>query len=233
MGYFEEIALGSISLKPSLWLRLVNDTFIQRPNQEDIWTLLDHMNSIRSSIEFTMEEEKDNWLSFLDVLITHTEQEFSLSGYHNPTFTRENLTFHSHHLYNEKKGIVCCLQQRAKAISRDSNAYQEERKSLGDALHHNNYPESITSTPRNLNQTTENNTRKLTKVCLPFVKDQTKKFKRYVVHMISGQYLEVAWLFKNIFSESSPQHNTTWIRIVCTPCHTVVVKYTKVRHGAH
>ena len=46
IDYFEEMALGSTSLKPSMWLRYVDDTFILWPHQ----ILLDHVNSIRPSI---------------------------------------------------------------------------------------------------------------------------------------------------------------------------------------
>ena len=60
--YFDEMALGSTSLKSSMWLRYVDDTFILRPHQEDVQILLDHVNSIRSSIQFIMEKEQDNKL---------------------------------------------------------------------------------------------------------------------------------------------------------------------------
>ena len=36
MKYFEEMALGSTSLNPSMWLRYVDDTFILWPHQEDV-----------------------------------------------------------------------------------------------------------------------------------------------------------------------------------------------------
>ena len=47
MEYFEEMALGSTSLKPSLWLRYVDDTFILWPHLENVQILLDHVNSIQ------------------------------------------------------------------------------------------------------------------------------------------------------------------------------------------
>ena len=50
MEFFKEMALGSTSLKPSMWLRYVDDTFILWPHQEDVQILLDHVNSIRPSI---------------------------------------------------------------------------------------------------------------------------------------------------------------------------------------
>ena len=70
MEYFEDMALDSASLRPTMWLRYVDDTFIHWPHQEDVQVLLDHVNTIRPSIQFTMEKEKDNQLTFLDILIT-------------------------------------------------------------------------------------------------------------------------------------------------------------------
>ena len=84
---FEEMALGSTSLKPSMWLRYVDDTFILWPHQEDVQILLDHVNSIRPSIQFTMEKEQDYKLHFLNVLVTRTEQGFRSSVYRKSTFT--------------------------------------------------------------------------------------------------------------------------------------------------
>ena len=91
MKYFEEMALGSTSLKPSMWLRYIDDTFILCPHQEDVQILFDHVNSIRPSIHFTMEKEQDNKLPILDVLVTRTEQGFRSSVYCKPTFTRQYL----------------------------------------------------------------------------------------------------------------------------------------------
>ena len=106
MEYFEEMPLGSTSLKPSTWLRYVDDTFILRPQQEDVQILLDHVNSIRLSIQFILEKEQDNKLTFLDVLVACTEQGFRLLVYREPTFTGQYLNFNSHHPYTVKKGIV-------------------------------------------------------------------------------------------------------------------------------
>ena len=170
MEYFKEMALGSTSLKPSMWLRYVDDTFILWPHQEDVQILLDHVNSIWPSIQFTMEKEQDNKLPFLDVLVTRTEQGFRSSVYRKPTFTVQYLNFNSHHPYTVKKRIVRCLKHRVKIISSDTDACQEEMISLRHNLHCNNYPECITSAPRNLNRRIEDNTRKLTTVCLPYVK---------------------------------------------------------------
>ena len=175
MEYFEEM---STSLKPSMWLRYVDETFIFWPHQEDVQTLLDHVNSIRPSIQFTMEKEQDNKLSSLGVSVTHTEQGFRSSVYRKPTFTRQYLNFNSHHPYTVKKGIVRCIQHQAKTISSDTDAYQEEMISLRHNLHRNNYPESITSAPRNLDRRIEDTTWKLTTVCLPYVRGLAERIQK-------------------------------------------------------
>ena len=172
------MALGCTSLKPSIWLRHVDDTFILWPHQEDVQTLLDHVNSIRPSIQFTMKKEQDNKLPFLVVLVTRTEQGFRSSVYRKPTLTGQYLNFNSHHPYTIKKGIVRCLQHRSKTISSDTDAHQEEMISLRHNHHRNNYPERITSAPRNLARRIEVNTRKLTTVCLPYVTGLSKRFQK-------------------------------------------------------
>ena len=176
--YFKEMALGSTSLKPSMWLRYVDETFVLWPHQEDVQALLDHMNSVQPSIQFTMEKEQNNKLPFLDVLIAHTEQGFRSSVYCKPTFTGQYLNFNSHHPFNAKKGIVCCLQHQTKAINSDMDTYQEEMISLRHNLHRNNYPECITSAPRNLDRRIEDKTRKFTTICLPYIKGQAKRIQR-------------------------------------------------------
>ena len=98
--------------------------------------------------------------------------------YHKPTFTGQYLNFNSHHPYTVKKGIGRCLQHRAKTISSDTDAYQEEMISLRHNLHRNNYPERITSAPRNLDRRIEDNTRKLTMVCLPYIKGLPERIQK-------------------------------------------------------
>ena len=46
MKYFEEMALGSTSLKQSMWLSYVDDTLIFWPHQKDVKKLHGHVNSI-------------------------------------------------------------------------------------------------------------------------------------------------------------------------------------------
>ena len=159
-------------------LRYVDDKFILWPHQEDVQILIDHVNSIRPSIQFTMEKEQGNKLPFLDVLVTHTEQGFRSSLYGKPTFTGQYLNFNSHHPYTVKKGIVRSRKHRAKAVSSDMDLYQEEMISLRHNFRRNIYPERKTSAPRNLVRRREDDTRKLTTVCLLYIKDLAERIQR-------------------------------------------------------
>ena len=153
-----------------MWVRCIDDTVILWPHQEDVQTVLDHVNSIQPSIQFNMEKKQDNKLPFLDVLVTGTKQGFRSYVYRKPTFTRQYHNFRSHHPYNVKKEIDCCLQHQANAICSATTAYQKEMFSLRHNLHRNNYLERIKSAPKKLDRRIEDDTRKLTTVCQPYVK---------------------------------------------------------------
>ena len=125
-----------------------------------------------------MEKEQDNRLPFFDRLVTCIAQGFRSSVYRKLTFTRHYLNFNSHHPYTVKKGIFRCLQHRAKTISSNTDEYQEEMISLRHNLHRNNHSECITLALRNLDRRIEDNTRKLTTVCLLYVKGLAERMQK-------------------------------------------------------
>ena len=167
-----------------------------------------------------MEKEQDNKLPFLDVLVTRTEQGFRSSVYRKPTFTGQYLNFNSHHPYTVKKGIVRCLQHRAKTISSDTDAYQEEMISLRHNLHRNNYPESITLAPRNLDRRVEDNTRKLTTVCLTYVKGLAERIKKICSpYDIRTVFTSGSTLRRHLFRVKPPtEFNMTKNCVYSIPC---------------
>ena len=70
MEHFEEVALRSSILQPKVWWRYVDDTFVIWPHsQSTLPQFLSHLNNIRPSIQFTMEEEVEQRIPFLDVLV--------------------------------------------------------------------------------------------------------------------------------------------------------------------
>ena len=66
--FFEELALGSAPSRPRLWKRYVDDTCcIVRKG--DVDGRLNHVNSIRPTIKFTMELEEEGSLPFVDTRV--------------------------------------------------------------------------------------------------------------------------------------------------------------------
>ena len=186
------------------------------------------MNSIRPSLQFTMEKEQDNKLPFFDVLVTRTEQGFRSSVYCKPTFIGQYLNFNSHHPYKVKKGIVRCLQHRAKTINSDADIYQEERISPRYDLHRKNYPEHITSSPRNLYRRLEDDTRKLTTVCLLYIKGLAERIKKICSpYDIRTIFTCGSTLWNYLFRVKSPtDFNMTKKCIYSIPC-----SFSKVYKG--
>ena len=69
MEFFEELALESAPSRPRLWKRYADDTCCILKTC-DVDGLLNHLNSIRPTIKFTMELEEEGSLPFLDTRVT-------------------------------------------------------------------------------------------------------------------------------------------------------------------
>ena len=75
MEFFEDTAINTSELKPELWYRYVDDTFvIWRHGIDELRKFLSHINGLRESIKFTMEIEADNRIQFLDVMVYRKEK---------------------------------------------------------------------------------------------------------------------------------------------------------------
>jgi hypothetical protein len=65
---YEKAALESTPLKPRCWFRYVDDNFaFWQHGSDKLKDFLHHLNSINQSIQFTMETESEDHLSFLDL----------------------------------------------------------------------------------------------------------------------------------------------------------------------
>ena len=75
-----------------------------------------HLNSIETSIQFTVELGKEK-VPFLDVLlIQNTDGPINTSVYRKSTHNEKYLSFFSHHPTTQKASVVCTLFHRARTI---------------------------------------------------------------------------------------------------------------------
>ena len=72
MEFVEEVAVSTSPSPVRFWKRYVDDTFcfLQKTAVDEV---LQHLNTISSTIKFTVEQEKDGQLPFLDVLVFRKE----------------------------------------------------------------------------------------------------------------------------------------------------------------
>ena len=72
-----------------------------------------HINSVCHHIQFTMEEEQDLSLPFLDVLVIQHDKTLRTQVYRKPTHTDRILHFDSHHPQRQKLAVTKTSHDRA------------------------------------------------------------------------------------------------------------------------
>ena len=139
MEFFEELALETAPTTPRVWKRYVHDTFcIHRKGS--IEELLHHLNGVRPNIKFTLEQEEDGKISFLDTLLRKEDRSLDVSVYRKPTHTDRYLHFKSHHPTDGKGGVVRCFHNMARGITSTQDNLQKEVDHLARVLKQNAYP---------------------------------------------------------------------------------------------
>nr|VZI25487.1 unnamed protein product [Spirometra erinaceieuropaei] len=131
------------SYPPKFWARYVDDTFvvIKRNEVKAFKTLL---NSIFPDIQFTMEEEVNNQLPFLDVQVTRlTDGKIRTTVYRKATNTRRILLVRSSHPVGHKRSCVITLFQRVQTHCSDDSGRKAEMNYLQGLFKANGYPKSF------------------------------------------------------------------------------------------
>ena len=88
MEHFEKTVLDSAQIQPKLCMRYVDNNFVVWPHgRTTLNPFLDHLNSLHDAIQFTMEEECNDQIAFLDVLIKRENSVLSTMAYRKRTHT--------------------------------------------------------------------------------------------------------------------------------------------------
>ena len=180
MEFFEEMAIDTATHKPTLWIRYVDDTFvIWTHGDSELQAFLGHLNSLRESIQFTMEEEEQGQLPFLDVLVKRKGSNLTTSVYRKPTSTDGYLNYQSNHHPAIKLGTITCLKKRAHNICSQENL-QEELQHLQSVFEKNGYPRTIIQRVLRKQKSTEadpsNENKKI--LSLPYIRGLSENLQR-------------------------------------------------------
>ena len=110
------------------WKRYVDDTLTALP-QDKVQHFHQHLNSIETTIQFTVEMESESTLPFLDTRITHHPNGSLLTTVlRKSTHTDKYLDFQSHHPLAHKVAVARTLFDRTKKICSDFPDLEKEKE---------------------------------------------------------------------------------------------------------
>ena len=127
---------------PKTFLRYVDDCFCVIHNSE-VQSFLHHLNSIERSIEFTVDEESNGRIAFLDVLVQRSSGGCSTTVHRKPTHSGKYLSFASAHPLGHKRSVAASLFKRALRLCSDDSARRREYAKVKHDLTGNGYPRQL------------------------------------------------------------------------------------------
>ena len=92
------------------------------------------------NISFTIEQENNGQIPFLDTLISRNNDTISINIYRKPTHTDRYLDFNSHHDKKHKVSTAATLLHRALNLPNATEGRNRETKKVYSALQSNGYP---------------------------------------------------------------------------------------------
>ena len=124
VGFYEKLLFDRFP-KPYIHLRYVDKTFASFSSCYEALSFFQRLNDLHPSLTFTMDEEKDNQLPFLDVLVERHSFAFVTSIYRKPTFTGLYLSWDAFALKSRNVKLIKCLTFRALMICSNNRIKSE------------------------------------------------------------------------------------------------------------
>ncbi|BHF75758.1 hypothetical protein SprV_0501885500 [Sparganum proliferum] len=122
--------------KPKFWVRYVDDTFVVI-ERDQVLTFQEHLNAVFPDIQFTMEEEENNQLAFLDCGVLKTKV------FRKATNMMQVLNFNSNHPISHKRSCVRTLYRRVETHCSEPEDKIAELQYLRRVFKANGYPRNF------------------------------------------------------------------------------------------
>ena len=144
MGHLESSFLEECpeTFRPSFYRRYVDDTFVTFENKEQSLSFLNFINSKHPNIKFTMEEEHNKQLPFLDLMINRQDS-INTSIYRKKTYTGLGSSFYSFTPLKYKISAVKTLIHRGYKLCSTWKNFDDEMKHLLNYFTHNGYSSNL------------------------------------------------------------------------------------------
>ena len=129
--------------RPRIWKRFVDVVSVIHKEHQHLF--LTHLNKQHPRLRFTVEQEQDRSLPFMDVLsIRREDGQLEMQVYQKKTHTNRYVQYNSHHPVKIQSGIFQGLVNRAMIVYSDRSRRNEEIKHIKDVLQSNGYPRTFT-----------------------------------------------------------------------------------------
>lgn len=139
METLETDSFNRIMGRGSKWYRYVDDVLVIIPKNTNTENKVRMLNSVNPDIQFTVEEEINDKLPFLDTIIWRCDKKAKFSVYRKPTNKDDFIHFLSAHNIKTKTGVVIGFFLRALRICSDEYL-EEEYKYIIDKFTKLCYP---------------------------------------------------------------------------------------------
>jgi len=141
MQDLETTCLNRINFQLTFYYRYVDDIVMATPSDK-IDLIFETFNDYHDRLKFTIECEEGRSLSFLDLLLTISDNTIYIDWFHKKTFSGRFLSFYSSHPLCHKIGMIYGLINRAFLLSH-SKFHQKNIEFVIDLLLENGYPLSL------------------------------------------------------------------------------------------
>ena len=128
---------------PSFYRGYVDDICSVFNNSFEAKEYFNYIDTSHHNIKFTMENEVNKIIPFLDVLIDNSQNILKTSTYHKSTYSGLLLNYTSFTSRFYKIGLIKCLIDRAYKISNTWPGFHDDVTKIKDVLKRNCYPPFI------------------------------------------------------------------------------------------
>ena len=126
----------------SIWYRYVDDIIAIIPLRTNVNDLLQQLNGVHPDIQFTVEEEENDKIPFLDTILHKEEGKLAFSVYRKPTHKDDYVHYYSAHRKRIKETIAIGFFLRALRIS-SPHYLEEEMSYVISAFQRLKYPRGL------------------------------------------------------------------------------------------
>ena len=128
---------------PSFYRRYVDDIFSVFDNSFEAKEYFNYIDTRHHNIKFTVENEVNKIIPFLDVLIDNSQNILKTSTYHKSTYSGLLLNYTSFTSRFYKIGLIKCLIDRTYKINNSWPGFHDDVSKIKDVLKRNSYPPFI------------------------------------------------------------------------------------------